>query len=105
MRRKSIPESVSVLGSSHPHPNHVKGIFSTLHFFLHEITESFDRTGGGKYLQCAYNERVARLYDYWNSAETSLTASVKQCKAKVVFVAIFGFCGDFVAAPPRGRSS
>jgi hypothetical protein len=29
---------------------------------------------------------------------------VKQCKANSGFVAVFVFCGDFVAASPRGRS-
>ena len=33
MSRKSIKRGDKVLGSPHPHPNHVKGVFSALHFF------------------------------------------------------------------------
>jgi hypothetical protein len=36
VRRKSIKRGDKVLGSPHPHPNHVKGVFSALHFFCIE---------------------------------------------------------------------
>jgi len=56
VNRKSISESVPVLGSSHPHPNHVKGVFSALHFFHVQNRPVFGEIGrGGKvanYSQC-----------------------------------------------------
>ena len=64
VNRKSIPESVPVLGSSHPHPNHVKGVFSALHFFRIENRVFLGRnwSGGNAGITRAVMDRESIIY-------------------------------------------
>ena len=112
MNRKSIPESVPVLGSGHPPPNHEKGDFSALHFFHVENRPFFGPNWHCRLAETIENKGNLVFCLVMESAISGPSEGVKcvkqtpeKCKAEAVFRAGRPRASEVMKSARPGRKS